>query len=176
MPTSWSLWHICCQLLVSVCWPVSQSSYIFNTAQCVPSLWASVFCGWAGRGEFGWIIAFPSKDWGLMEKMICCPPQCAPKWHVVSLILISQMLDNSHCLSSPIQTLWDCQFSRALFEQFTEELEGIRWSKNTVKFPPPSKKKNNTGRLLLSFTVLRNNPIHRKIVSEYWRDVNSDPH
>lgn len=35
MPASWSLWHICCQLLVSACWPVAQSSYIFNAAQCV---------------------------------------------------------------------------------------------------------------------------------------------
>lgn len=71
-----------------------------------------------------------------MEKMICAPPQCVPKWHVVILILISKMLDNSQrlCSSSPIQTFWDCQFSKALFEQFTEELEGIRWSENTVKF------------------------------------------
>lgn len=136
MPASWSLWHICCQLLVSVCWPAAQSSYIFNAAQCVPSLPASLSSGWAGLGEFGWSIVFPSKDWRLMEKMICGPPQGVPKWHVVRLILISKMLDNSQCLcsSSPIQTLWDCQFSKALFEQFTEELEGIRWSKNTVKF------------------------------------------
>lgn len=102
----------------------------------LPSLRASLSSGWAGLGEFGWSIVFPSKDWGLMEKMICGPPQCVPKWHVVSLILISKMLDNSQrlCSSSPIQTLRDCQFSKPLFEQFTEELEGIRWSKNTVKF------------------------------------------
>lgn len=63
-----------------------------------------------------------------MEKIISYPPQCVPKWHVVSLILISKMQDNSHCLcsSSPKQTLWDCQFFKALFEQFTEELEGVR--------------------------------------------------
>lgn len=38
MPTSWSLWHICCQLSVSVRWPAAQSSSIFNASQCVPSL------------------------------------------------------------------------------------------------------------------------------------------
>lgn len=108
----------------------------FNAAQCVPSPPASLSSGWAGPGEFGWSILFPSKGWGLMGKMICGPPQCVPKWHVVSLVLISKMLGNgqSLCSSSPIQTLWDCQFSKALFEQFTGELEGIRWSENTVKF------------------------------------------
>lgn len=142
MPTSWSLRHICCQLLVSVCWPVSQSGYIFNAAQRVPSLSASLFCGWAGLGEFGCVVTFPSKDWGLMEKMICSPPWCVPKWHVVSLILISEMLDGSHCLcsSSTTQTPRDCQFSKALFEQFTDELEGIRWSENTVKFSKKPRK------------------------------------
>ena len=30
-----------------------------------------------------------------------------------------------------MQALQDCQFSKALFEQFTEEMEGIRWFKNS---------------------------------------------